>query len=56
MIDVASWHIAAFRCDEELGRYRGIPDIGEAVSVRLATYKGRTLSLPLASLSFKMPS
>jgi hypothetical protein len=42
VIDVAYWHIATFRCDAELGRYRGIADIEQAapklnfMSTRLA--------------------
>jgi hypothetical protein len=31
--DVASWHIASFRCDAEFGRYRGKTEIGQATWV-----------------------
>ena len=32
---VAYWHIASFRYDAEIGRYRGIADIDQAAPIKL---------------------
>jgi hypothetical protein len=38
--NVGQWHVAAFRCGAEFGRYRGIADIEHAAPIRFGIIKG----------------